>query len=275
MKKWTVILLTVILLFSFAACSKADEPNPYRVKTRTSETYENGRITYYRYSQYFYDENGYLSHQKDYSDNTPQFTHIYERDAYGNLLTTITLDNNNQETRESHILTLDEDHRVIRDESSYGAITEYAYDENGNQTMLNINRVGALDGQDLVSYLNMTYDKNGNLIRQDQHWEPTGEGGYVLYDYKNQKLVKEISYNLDDTLDGYAEYSYDDSGLVQTEILYDAESAPVRKTIRTFDSYGNIEEKSIYELREYLPGGGDSVVDSRITYVYESINVTE
>lgn len=281
MKKSFAMILAMILILSISACSAETDKaeNPYRLQSYTGETYRNGEVTYTFRVEYFYDGHGWLS-QAVHSDNQEKVTTThYTYDEYGNLLSMTDIRTDGTQAVMESTLTLDEEHRVIRSEEYWDgdfiAVWEYAYDKNGNQTMLNINRIGALEGEDWISYTNMTYDRDGNMIREDVRWEPTGDSNYILYTYKDNKLVKSTTYTLTDALKSHTDYTYDETGLIQTAVTYDASGTATWKNITTSDEYGNVLEEKSFRYNDHLPGGDDEEMDGRYIYTYELIEPTE
>ena len=160
MKKLTVFLLAV--LFLLCGCAKEAEPeNPYRLKSYTCES-THGDSTHTICCTYEYDEQGYLHQWSTVRDGALLNTEIFQRDEYGNILQTTVIDENGSGHVKEHTLTLDEAHRVLREQifedGVCTTIKEYAYDDSGNQTMLNIIRSPGNEDS-ITSWMDMTYDR--------------------------------------------------------------------------------------------------------------------
>lgn len=210
-----------------------------------------------------------------YHDEEWYLTVTYTRDEYGNIIRDETNYADGTRTVIEKALTLDDRHRVIRSEgiSDDGrqTLSEYSYNKQGQTTKHYIYRYGIWEGKDINSFTDNTYDRNGNLIRVDVRWEPdNGNNGYALCTYQNDRLVREETY-IGEEPDSYTDYTYDETGLIQTAIACKADGTPETKHLTTFDEYGNKLEVVAYayasELARY--GETDEEPDSRTTYIYE------
>lgn len=242
MKKLSALLLILLLLFS--GCAKAKEPeNPYRLKSYTSETTIDGTVTHDIRCEYFYDENGRISRWDSYWHGDLLRSEHPERDEYGNIIRNTIINSDGTQTVEEHLLTLDGQHRIVRDEVSVEgccqSIWEYAYDSDGNQTMLNIIRNPESEDLSITSWVDMVYDKNGNLLREDVRWSHSS-ASHTEYSYKAGKLDKTSSYDAHNKLTGYTQYSYDETGLIVTLTTYTADGTPEEIVVNTYDAYGNL-----------------------------------
>ena len=273
MKKKLLLLLAALMLLS--GCGKSAPENPYRLKTTTIEYYDRERETAPWVFEYTYDENGWLVECQEYQDGGADTKILYEHDEYGNIIRTTQIHADGTRNIGEDKLTLDEQHRVIYSESTWngepGATTETAYNKDGQITKLYINRINALEDEDWKSFVDRTYDRRGRLIREDTRWEPdNNSSSYTLYTYKKDRLVRTESY-VADRLDSYAEYTYDETGLIRTAVNYDADGIKESKRVTTFDEYGN-ELESVaygYASERIRYGEADEEPDSRTTYVYE------
>ena len=241
MKKLTVLLLTALLLLS--GCAKTEEPeNPYRLKSYTSESTIAGNLTHDIRCEYFYDESGQMYQWDSYWHGDLLRSNYVERDEHGNIIRSTITNSDGSQTVEDHTLTLDEQHRILRDEvyveDTCQSIWEYAYDKDGNQTMQNIIRSPGNEDS-ITSWVDMTYDGNGNLLREDVRWSHSSSS-YTEYSYKGGKLDKTSSYNENNKLTEYILYSYDESGLVVTLTTYSANGTLEETVINTYDEYGNL-----------------------------------
>jgi len=275
MRKMICILLATFLLV-LCGCGKKQAPeNPYRIKQQILERYlENGTLI--TRTEHIYDENGRLTQCHTYKDDVLWYTTQYSWDEYGNRIGTETNYADGTKTKE-HAFTLDDQNRMIYSESFQNdqlyATTEFGYNEDGLVTKLYINRIGGLNGEDWKSFVDSTYDRKGNLIREDIRWEPNNSKEYTLYTYEKGRLLRTETYR-NEELDSYTEYTYDETGLIQTAIACEADGTLRSKHITTFDEYGNELEVVAYAYSFKLSRYGETneEPDSRTTNVYELNN---
>ena len=211
----------------------------------------------------------------EYENDVPDTKTLYEHDDYGNIVRTTTIQPDGTQDVAEDKLTLDEQHRVVCSESTWNGeatgITEYGYNDAGQITKLYINRIGALNEEDWKSFVDRTYDRKGRLIREDTRWEPDhNDSSYTLYHYKKDDLLRTETYKGEE-LDNYTDYTYDETGRIQTAISYESDGTLRSKHITTFDEYGNKLEVVSYAYASELIRSGmtDEEPDSRTTYVYE------
>lgn len=287
MKKHIPLLLALVLLFSLTACGKPTEKeNPYRMKTYTSDWYEDGELTSRTENTYIYNDNGFLSQILISENGTHTNTLIYETDEYGNT-TCVTYKNaDGGSFVTDYVLTLDSNHRIIRQEqhetvadgtiSALISIREAAYDKKGNQTQTTFTRLE----DNYTMWTDYAYDHDGNLIEEIIRWNNGTEGitkentrnySITKYEYTEGKLTRCESYNYKDELEEYEEYTYDETGLIQTALRYHADGSPYSKTVTTFDEYGNMLTTEIYKLRDDGIEPVDDLVDLVYTATYEPI----
>jgi len=243
MKKLSLLILTALLLLS--GCAKAEEPeNPYRLKTYTSETTMEGIVTHDIRCDYFYDKNGKICQLDSYWKGELHRSEYPEYDEYGNIIRSTVTNSDGTQTVEEHALTLDDQHRILRDEVYVGdscqEISEYAYDKDGNQTMQTLLRYPKTkEDPSVTCQIDMTYDEDGNLLREDVRWNqnlPT----HTEYSYIDGKLEKVSSYDEHDRLTGYTQYTYDETGLIVTMTSYSARGDLEETVVNTYDEYGNL-----------------------------------
>lgn len=275
MKKWAALLLAVFLLASLTACAQEEKPeNPCRLKTHTIDLYRGGEFSSQMKFDYTYNEQGYLSHIVYYLDGVIADTHTYTTDEYGNIVKTVRETSDGAVFTEENKLTLDDEHRIIRSETYsdkiLSAITEMEYDWQGRQTLLKIERIDVQEGENLTSWVESTYDSDGNVIREDTRWSD-GNGGYTTHEYKKGKLVRSENYDNQDKLTAWTEYAYDNTGLVQTAQTHQTSGIPGSKTISTFDEYGNLLRSETYAGWDPVTEESDDLVDRIVTQVYEPI----
>lgn len=274
MKKKLCLALALVMLLPGCGNTKAPD-NPYRLKKTTIEYYDRDRETTVWEFENTYDENGWLVANQEYQDGAADTKIIYEHDTYGNIIRTTQIHTDGTVNVGEDKLTLDDQHRVIYQESTWNgelmATTETAYNKDGQVTKLYINRINVLEGEDWKSFVDKTYDRKGRLVREDTRWEPDhNSSGYTVYLYEKDRLVRAESY-LKEDLDSYTEYTYDETGLIRTAIGYDADGIKESKRITTYDEYGN-ELESVaygYASERVRYGEADEEPDSRTIYVYE------
>lgn len=273
--KYRKICFLLALFSLLCGCSKAEVPeNPYRLKQQTVERYREEGVQLTR-SDYTYDEHNHVTEVQTYLDDVWHSTRQLTYDEYGNVVRTRQIYDEGTESIVEHVLTLDEQHRVIRSEGTSDdgrqTLTEYSYNKDGQTTKLYIYRYEVMEGMDINSFTDYTYDRKGNLVRQDVRWEPnSNNNGYTLCTYEKDRLVRDETY-LGEELDSYTDYTYDETGLIQTAIAYEADGSPHTKHITTFDEFGNKLEVIAYAYYHDLmvTGETDEEPDSRTTYVYE------
>lgn len=290
MKKHIPLLPALVLLFSLTACGKPTEKeNPYRMKTYTLDSYENGELVNRAECVYTYNDHGYLSQLQYYLDGELSHTQYNETDEFGNVTRTVTETTDGNSSIMEYTLTLDEKHRVIHEETSQKdadgntgdfstSSTEITYDRHGNEIQRTIHSI--LDGRSGTSWIDLTYDRDGNLIEKITRLNYGTEGitkentrnySITKYEYTEGKLTRCESYNYKDELEEYEEYTYDETGLIQTALRYHADGSPYSKTVTTFDEYGNMLTTEIYKLRDDGIEPVDDLVDLVYTATYEPI----
>lgn len=278
--KQKILLLLSLLVLLLGGCSNAEPENPYRLTKAKHDCYDysghqEAHTITYEYT-YTYTEEGWLAQTDTYQDGIWQSTQVFSHDIYGNICAATTTHADGTSSYGETNLTLDAQHRPIREESynsdgTLFATQETAYDADGNIIRLITNRIGVLDGgRDWTDTVEYQYDINGNLTRQDIRWN-TGSASYVLYDYQDGKLVKETSYtgNGADTVTDYTEYTYDETGFVQTAQNYDKDGQPKNKYITTHDEYGNVLTMETYWQAK--DGSSTEILVRTVTNTYEWI----
>ena len=121
-----------------------------------------------------------------------------------------------------------------------------------------------------ITFVFISYRK-GNLIREETRWEHDSiSNEYTQYTYRKDRLVKTENY-VDDVLRYDTQYTYDDTGLIQTSLSKQSDGTPERKYITSFDEYGNELEKVAYAYASELARFGmtDEDPDSKTINIYE------
>lgn len=270
MRKMAYILLALLML---SGCGKTENPeNPYRIKTQILEQYQEEDTQTIR-TEYIYNEQGDLAELQTFNGSALWYTRKFSLDAQGNSLGSEVQYADGTRTGENG-LTFDDQGRMLTSESYQNdqvtATTEYGYNDLGQVIQLYINRIDALGSDDLKSFVDSTYDRKGNLVRQDIRWEPTGKKEYTLYTYEKDRLLKTETY-AGEELNYYTDYIYSEKGLVQLAITRQADGTLQSKHVTTFDEYGNQLEVVAYAYASELArfGKTDEEPDSRTVNVYE------
>ena len=240
MKKQRMIALLLICVL-FAGCGKTDKvENPYRIKTQIWESYRQDRTQTIR-TEYIYDENGLLVETQTYNDEGWWYTTKFILDKNGNNHGSEKVGADGTIMTEV-MLTTDVQGRMLTSESYINdeleKTTEYGYNKDGQITKRYTTTIDMFGGENRISYIDSTYDKQGNLIREDILYMPQNESEYNLYIYENGQLVREENY-VGDRLNLYKEYTFDDTGLIQTALTKKGKTYIQTKHITTFDEFGN------------------------------------
>lgn len=243
MKKPLVLILP--LLFLLCGCAKDEKSeNPYRLKTYTSESNIAGTPLSSIRCDYFYDESGRICRWDSYWKGELHRSEYPEYDEYGNIIRATVTGSDGSRIIEEHRLTLDTEHRILRDEVYVGdscqEISEYVYDKDGNQTNHTLVRYPKTSEDPSVTCrIDKTYDADGNLLREDIQWNqklPT----HTEYSYTGGRLDKVSNYDEHDRITDYTQYSYDKTGLTITMTTYTADGILEETVVNTYDEYGNL-----------------------------------
>jgi len=274
MRNWklSILLLVAVLL---CGCGKtAEVENPYRIKTQILETYRQDKTETVR-TEYIYDENGWLVETQTYDDEEWWYTTKFILDENGNSHGSEKIYADGTVMKEV-MLTLDEQGRMLTSESYLNdeleKTTEYGYNDDGQITKWYITTIDMFGGENRTSYIDSTYDRDGNLIREDILYEPKNETGYNLYIYENGQLVREESYE-GDSLTLHKEYTFDNTGLIQTALTKKGENFIQTKHITTYDEFGNPLEvlAFAYGSEQARLGKAEDDPNTRTTNIYEEI----
>lgn len=273
-------MLTIIVLITvfLSGCGRvAKNENPYRIKTQIHETYHLGDTETIR-TEYIYDEKGWLVETQTYYDEEWWYTTKFILDEHGNSHGSEKVAENGDIITEV-MLTTDEQGRMLTSEGYVNGelqeTTEYAYNDD-NQIIkrytTKLDTMNLFGGDNRISYIDSTYDKRGNLLREDILYMPDNESEYNLYIYENDQLVREENY-VGDRLNIYKEYTFDDTGLIQTALTKKGKTFIQNKHITTFDEYGNPLEILAFAYGSEQARLGKSVDDpnTRTTNIYEKI----
>ena len=269
-RKLIIILLIAVLLCGCGKTEKAE--NPYRIKTQILEQYWENETKTIR-TEYLYNENSQLTELHTFNGEELWYTRSFTLDKQGNDHGSEAIYADGSRNGERG-LTFDGQGRMLTSESyqneEVNATSEYGYGKDGQITKLYINRIGAINGEDLKSFVDSTYDQKGKLIRQDIRWEPSGTKEHTLYIYEKDRLLRTENYTFE-ALNYYTDYTYDETGRIQTAMEYQADGTPQTKHVTTLDEYGNALEVVAYAYASELArfGETDEEPDSRTVNVYE------
>ena len=275
MKKFATLVLVLFSVLSLVGCAKEEKAeNPYRIKTQIHETYRLDRTDTIR-TEYIYDENGWLVETQTYDNEEWWYTTKFILDEKGNNHGSEKVAANGTIMTEV-MLSTDEQGRMLTSESylngELDSTTEYAYNEDGLIVKRYTTTIDQFGGENRVSYIDSTYDQQGNLTREDYRWEPSNENSYTLFIYENGKLIREETYN-GDSLDVYKDYTFDETGLIETALTQKGETVTQYKHITTYDEYGNPLEvlAFAYVSEQARLGKAEDEPNTRTTNIYEEI----
>ena len=275
MKKFATLVLVLFSVLSLVGCAKEEKAeNPYRIKTQIHETYRLDRTDTIR-TEYIYDENGWLVETQTYDNEEWWYTTKFILDEKGNNHGSEKVAANGTIMTEV-MLSTDEQGRMLTSESylngELDSTTEYAYNEDGLIVKRYTTTIDQFGGENRVSYIDSTYDQQGNLTREDYRWEPSNENSYTLFIYENGKLIREETYN-GDSLDVYKDYTFDETGLIETALTQKGETVIQYKHITTYDEYGNPLEvlAFAYVSEQARLGKAEDEPNTRTTNIYEEI----
>ena len=276
MKKMIALVLALVCVCSVAGCAKTEKvENPYRIKTQIHETYHLDSTQTIR-TEYIYNEHGWLVETQTYDNEEWWYTTKFILDENGNNHGCEKVAANGDIITEV-MLTVDEQGRMLTSESYVNdelqETTEYGYNDDGQLSKRYSTAIDIFGGENRILYIDNTYDRDGNLIREDIRYEPQNETAYNLYIYEKGQLVREESY-VGDRLDVYKDYTFDESGLIQTALTQKGKTFIQTKHITSFDEYGNpLEVLAFAYGSEYARlGKTDDEPNTRTTNIYEEIN---
>ena len=274
MRNWklSILLLIAVLL---CGCGKTEKvENPYRIKTQIWESYRQDKTETVR-TEYIYDENGWLVETQTYHDEEWWYTTKFILDECGNNHGSERVAANGDTITEV-MLTADKQGRMLTSEGYVNGVlqktAEYGYNSDGLIVKRNTTTIDMFGGENRTSYIDSTYDKDGNLIREDILYMPNNESEYNLYIYENDQLVREENY-VGDRLNLYKEYTFDDTGLIQTALTKKGENFIQTKHITTYDEFGNPLEVLAFAYGSVFArlGKAEEEPDSRTTNIYVEI----
>ena len=163
--------------------------------------FSKGDLNYW--SEYEYDVSGYLVREKNFcSDGSIGSYTEYENDSAGNVLKKVSygvdgsMINSVEYTYDMSGNLTEETRYEENAHGNYETRIEYTYDASGNL----LRETGFTNGR-FFRYNEYVYDTDENLTRKEVHFIS--------------------SFNGEDTLDNYLQYTYDESGTLLTTVMYD------------------------------------------------------
>jgi len=273
MKQLVVLLLVLLIGLNGCFADREMSDNPFRMESAVIAVNDGETITV----QYLYHDQGYIQQEIQQINGEHNYTIYFEYDAWGNTIRETTCFADGTQLNVEHFLTLDDAHRTIYSENySNTELTdcvEITYDKKGNQVALSSTIVR--NGKDEIIDSQMTYDKQGNLIKKEVCWSnDPSKGGTTTYCYDKGHLTREEYYAPSGWLKSYIEYSYDEAEHIQTAMEYNSNGTLQSKTVIRSDEYGNVLHYAYYSHTGKIPGSGDDIADRIATYTYEPIAQT-
>jgi len=290
------VLLMVVLLILLTGCFTKEEAVPTFIMTENNQEFlEDGVIIGTDNHTYTYNEDGLVIYSERHQDGSLFSTTTWEYDDFGNPIKITTEANDFVEILE-YKNTLDKDGRILRQETySNGdllSLDEYFYDGSGNELTHEYNFFSENEEVSDWRMYTKSYNWKGELTQQTLHWNFNDE--YIIWDYENELCVRQTSYengtekiieywintydekgnqiqesryDAENNLEFRTEYTWDDTGKVQTKMNYDADGTPRNHfDVFTYDEYGNQIMQERYQ---------DGEVYWRISYAYEMLETVK
>lgn len=271
MRHLVIFICLILICLNGCAGNKDVQENPLRIKSAVVEI--DGEETFI---QYQYNDKGILQQETETVNGEHHYSVSYEYDSFGNTIRKTTLYSDGTTSITEYFLTLDEENRVIYRETYFDTeLTDcfkITYDKKGNE----INHTSTIikPGKDQVVTSEMTYDSHENLTKKVVQWSnDPSRGGTTTYFYDKGRLTREEFQAPAGWVKSYIEYSYDDSGLIQTAMEYNGNGSLQSKTVTMFDEYGNILRYEYYRHSSDIPGSGDDIADRIVVNTYEKIDL--
>ena len=294
MKK--IMLLTAVLLILLTGCSQKEESVPTFIMIECNQEFlKDGVVTGTDCYTYTYNEAGLAIYGERHQDGSLVDTTFWEYDEFGNPVKITTEVNDTAEISE-YKNTLDQDGRILRQEMYHnGMLTSvdvYTYDDKGNELTHEYNFFAEIEEMSDWRKYTKTYNRKGELTQQALHWNFNDE--YIIWDYKDGLCVRQTSYESEtdkiveywlntydekgneikqsrydeaDNLQFYTEYTWDETGRIQTKMNYGADGTPRNHfDVFTYDEHGNQIMQERYR---------DGEVYWRISYVYEMLETAK
>jgi hypothetical protein len=294
MKKVSASIMIMVLLLSFCGCSQKEEDLPTFIITENNHEFlEDGIITATDNYTYTYNEAGLTIYSEHYQNGSLLSTTSWEYDEFENPIKITTEGNDTVEIFE-YKYTLDKDGRILSQEMYQNgkliSVDTFTYDGKGNELTHEYKMFSENDEISDWRTYTKTYNRKDMLTKETLHWNFNDK--YIIWDYEDELCVRQTTYENEtdkiveywiytydekgnqtqksrydeaDNLLYYNESTWDDTGLVQTERIYNADGTPRNHfDVFTYDEYGNEIMQERYR---------DEEVYWRISYVYEQLEV--
>ena len=271
MKKISVVFLllaSLLLILCGCATEKETEPKFFEI-ARNHEYLNDGVVTKADNYSYTYNDVGLVIFSEHHQNGLLLSQESYEYDEFGNLVKVITESNGTDESSElKYNYTMDEEGHILRDEMYQNGelrfVHEFTYDKKGNELTQEQTLFSKNEESNWRKYTK-DYNRKGELIRETLHWNFNEE--YIIWDYEDERcirqtvyekdtdkiveyfvntydekgnLIRESQYDAADNLKCYTEYTWDETGRVQTIKDYSADGTLQSDfDVLTFDEYGN------------------------------------
>ncbi len=246
MKK--AILLFVSLLFILCGCATVKEPEPKFIEiARTHEYLNDGIVTETDHYSYTYNDAGFMISSEHHQNGLLLSKESYEYDEFGALVKIITESNDTVETTE-YKYTMDEEGHILRQETYRNGelcfVDEFTYDKKGNELTREQTSFSKNEDPYWREYTK-EYNRKGELIRETLHWNFNGE--YIIWDYEDERCIRQAAYNKgNDQIVEYFVNTYDEKGNLIRESQYDAADNLKRYTEYTWDETGRVQTRKDY-----------------------------
>lgn len=257
MRKMAFVLLLLVL----TGCAPKKE-EPQFVNTATHQEFlENGIIT--GTNDYYapVDDRGLVIGVEEYSNGVLTFRSSFAYDSFGNVIQ-VTEEKDGTSKTSEYKNTLDEKGRILRQEiwseGTMLSFEEHSYDRKGNETHHHSSLWNQIEQETDWRTHTMEYDRKGNLIRKELHWNFNDE--YIVWEYENGQCIRQTSFQEETGLvTEKQENTYDKNGnqtgttyhnpvtdkvTERWEYAYDEQGRCIRET-----RYGKTGEPEMY--REY------------------------
>ncbi len=228
MKKITVIILSLCLIFALSACGNNEAPATEKdmipVETDlVSAIYEDGELD----NKYEYDERGNITHRVNYEKNGEVFSEenkIY--DEMDNVIRSVYTVNGKVSANDFEY-KYDKNGNILLklskedgDEYSY----KYKYDKKGNRTEYILTENGIVQ-----SHTKTKYDDKGSIIKEDMYSRTGALVGTTVYEYdeKGNNTLSVFTYNGDERQRSV--YTYDENGNLIEYVYYDEDGEGSRE----------------------------------------------
>ena len=246
MKK--TILLFTSLLFILCGCATAKEPEQKFVAIAyKTEYFTDGIVTQTDHYSNTYNDAGVITSSEHHKNGLLLSQESYEYDEFGNLVKVIAESNDVVETTE-YKYTMDEEGHILRREENRDGelcfVEEFTYDKKGNELTQEQTSFSKNEDPYWRKYTK-EYNRKGELIKETLHWNFNVE--YIVWDYEDERCIRQTAYNKgNDQIEEYHVNTYDEKGNLIRESQYDAADNLECYTEYTWDETGRVQTKKYY-----------------------------